>query len=155
MRLASDSRIREVVDSMRPTREGCERVADAVEQEARSIAYAEAFDSGEYAAKIDRMPTHRAGSRVVARSRISAAIEVGTGVYGPKRRPITPKRGKYLVFRIPKGAPRAAMSGSRKPGDLVFATSVKGRPATHTMERAAKSVASRRGLRWRPGRILS
>lgn len=155
MRLASSARIQEFVVGLRVVREGCEAVADELEREARSIAQAEAFDSGEYASKIDRVPTSRPGSRVVARARISAAIEGGTGIYGPYRRPITPKRGKYLVFRIPRGAPRAAMSGDRKPGDLVFATSVKGRKATHTMERAAKIVASRPGRTWRPNRNLS
>lgn len=155
MRLASSARIQEVVRGSRRVREGCEAVADELEREARAIAQSEAFDSGEYAAKIDRIPTSKPGARVRARDRKSLWIERGTGVYGPRRKPITPKRGKYLVFRIPKGAPLASMSGDRKPGDLVFAKSVKGRPATHTMERAAKRVASKPGRRWRPGPLAS
>jgi len=155
MRLASSARIQEVVAGSRRVREGCEAVADELAREARSIAQAEAFDSGEYAHKIDRIPTSKPGALVRARDRKSRWIERGTGVYGPTGKPIRPKRGKYLVFRVPKGAPLASMSGTRKPGDLVYAREVRGRRATHTMERAAKRVASRPGRRWRPGRLAS
>jgi len=39
-------------------------------------------------------------------------LDKGTGIYGPKRRQITPKKGKYLVFKY--------------KGNTVFAQSVKG-----------------------------
>lgn len=155
MRLASSARIEEVVRGSRRVREGCEAVADELVREATSIAQSEAFDSGEYAAKIDRIPTRQPGALVRARDRKSNWIERGTGIYGPRRKVIKPKRGDFLVFRIPKGAPRASMSGDRKPGDLVFAREVRGRKPTHTMERAARKVASRPGRRWRPGPLAS
>lgn len=55
----------------------------------------------------------------------------GTGIYGPRGRPITPKRGRFLVFEakgpagpLPRGARRPA-PGSR---GLVFARQVRGTP---------------------------
>lgn len=156
VRLASSSRIVEVVERARPTRQACEAVADRIAREARQIAYREALDSGEYAAKIDRVPTSKPGALVQARDRKSWWIERGTGIYGPRRKPIRPKRGEFLVFRVPTGrrvdisVPR--LNPDRKPGDLVFAREVKGREATHTMERAGRRVAAAIGARWRPGR---
>lgn len=38
--------------------------------------------------------------------------EEGTGIYGPRKQPITPKKGKYLVFKV--------------GGRTIFAKSVKG-----------------------------
>lgn len=40
-------------------------------------------------------------------------VHDGTGIYGPRRRKITPKRSRVLVFEV-------------RGGDLVFARSVKG-----------------------------
>lgn len=48
--------------------------------------------------------------------------EYGTGVYGPKGTPITPKRGRFLVF---KG----------KDGNMVFARSVAGSPKREFMKK--------------------
>jgi hypothetical protein len=45
--------------------------------------------------------------------------EVGTGIYGPTGRPITPKNGKFLRFTI--------------NGRVVYARSVKGTPAKHIL----------------------
>lgn len=39
----------------------------------------------------------------------------GTGIYGAKRQPITPKRGRFLIWRASRGS-----------GGLIFARSVKG-----------------------------
>jgi hypothetical protein len=54
------------------------------------------------------------GARVGSRERYAMWVHAGTGLYGPTHRPITPKRGAYLVF-TPKGA-----------RGKVFARSVKG-----------------------------
>jgi hypothetical protein len=42
------------------------------------------------------------------------AVQEGTGIYGPSGAPITPKRGKFLVFEV--------------NGQLIFARSVRGSP---------------------------
>jgi len=44
-------------------------------------------------------------------------LEVGTGIYGAKGQPITPKTAKMLVWE-------------GKGGELIFAKAVRGRPAT-------------------------
>lgn len=146
VRLANSSRIVEVAVRARVTREACERVGDRVVTAARSIAAREAFESGQYEARIDRVPTSKPGAVVQARDPKSWWIERGTGIYGPRRRPIRPKKGEFLVFRVPRAG------GRREDGDLVFARQVRGRPATQTMERAARQVAAAIGARWRPGR---
>lgn len=61
---------------------------------------------------------------VQAREPYSAYVEIGTGIYGPKARPITPKKGKFLVFQT-------------KDGKTIFAKSVKGRKATPYLAPAA------------------
>lgn len=53
----------------------------------------------------------------------SAYQEFGTGIHGPKGRPITPKNGTYLVF-------------TGRDGSTVFARSVKGAPAVRYMAQA-------------------
>jgi hypothetical protein len=60
---------------------------------------------------------------------------LGTGIYGPKGRPIKPVNGKYLVWRA-KGGARA---GGRAP--LIFARQVKGVPRNDWMI-AALELAS-------------
>lgn len=57
-------------------------------------------------------PVVRIGTNV----RYSRRVHDGTGIYGPRRRPIRPKRGKFLVF-----TPRNGIQ-SRK----VFVREVKG-----------------------------
>ncbi len=53
--------------------------------------------------------------------------EFGTGIYGPKGSPITPKRGKFLVFK-------------NKAGRQVFARSVKGSRPRRFMAKGLKAV---------------
>jgi len=50
---------------------------------------------------VDGAPGCRVGSRVW----YASLVHSGTGLYGPRHRMITPKRGKVLVFR-PKGSNR-------------------------------------------------
>lgn len=56
----------------------------------------------------------------------------GTGIYGPKKRPIKPKRGPFLVWK------------DADTGELIFAKQVRGTPAkkflTRGMEFAIKRV---------------
>lgn len=58
--------------------------------------------------------------------------EFGTGIYGPKAAPITPKQGKFLVFR-------------GKSGNLVFARSVAGSRARKFMAKGLQAVKDNMG----------
>jgi hypothetical protein len=56
-------------------------------------------------------------------------VHEGTGIYGPKRAFIYPKRGQYLVFQSSGVFGPVRKSGRRKGrGDLVFARRVRGIP---------------------------
>lgn len=59
-------------------------------------------------------------------------IHDGTGRYGPRRRDITPRRGKVLVWK------------SRKTGKLIFAKSVKGIRPNPFLKRGMRDVTGRR-----------
>ena len=64
----------------------------------------------------------------------------GTGIYGPRKKPIRPVRAKYLRFK-PKGS-----------GVYVYRKSVRGiKPRTY-MADAAATIGERRGLSFR-GRV--
>ncbi len=155
-RLASPDRIRRAVAASRPVREGCHEVAVELERTARALAAVRAFDSGDYLYGIGVVPTVGPGALVRSADGKSWWIERGTGIYGPRRTPIVPKKpGGVLVFRVTGGAPLASMSGTRTSSGLIFAKSVKGRPASHVMEDAAKAVAAVPGRRWRPGPALA
>lgn len=137
-------------------REGCERIAVEVEFEATLLAATRAFEHGDYAKAIRRRPALIGpGMLVVAEDRKSKWLEEGTGIYGPLRRPIRPVRGRFLVFRLggpgsPKSSQRHRRSaGPPRPGDLIFARQVRGRPASWVMRDASENVARRLGLRWR------
>ncbi len=54
------------------------------------------------------------------------AVETGTGIYGPAKRPITPKRAKVLAFK----------SG----GKTIFAKSVKGYPGRYPVKKAFEAT---------------
>lgn len=66
---------------------------------------------------------------VQARMPYAAYIEIGTGIYGPRGMPITPKKGKYLVFQT-------------KDGKTVFAKSVKGMKSRPYLAPAAFNTAT-------------
>lgn len=57
-------------------------------------------------------------------SKVGMYHEMGTGIYGPFKRPITPKNAKKLKFKI--------------GGKLIFASSVKGIKANPVLENTAK-----------------
>jgi hypothetical protein len=73
---------------------------------------------------IRRGPVARIGSNV----KYALFVHEGTGIYGPKGVPITPKHGKVLVFT------------SRKTKKLVFARSVKGMKGTPYLRNALIAV---------------
>jgi phage gpG-like protein len=84
-------------------------------------------DTGRLRASITTDMDTRPG-RITARvgTNVNYAMFVhnGTGIYGPRGRPIVPTRGKVLVF-TPKGA-----------GRPVFARSVRGMPKTEFLTKA-------------------
>lgn len=65
--------------------------------------------------------------RVGSNLEYALAVEEGTGIYGPKGRPITPVRAKVLRFPV-------------KGGRIVFARSVRGRPATPYLKPALQAL---------------
>jgi hypothetical protein len=52
-------------------------------------------------------------------------VHEGTGVFGPRGTPITPKNGQYLVFK-----PRSPRPGTTSKSGFVFARSVQGMKGT-------------------------
>lgn len=70
-------------------------------------------------------------ARVGSNAHYALAVEKGTGIYGPKGQPITPKKSNVLVF-------------PGKGGTVVYARSVRGRKATPFL-RPALSAARRAG----------
>lgn len=155
MKLPPAAEIERQVLAMPQIREGVAEVAQQVEFEATLLASSRAFDEGDYAAGIERVPAFGPGAIIRAQDRKSKWLEEGTGIYGPERTPIRPKRGQFLVFRLggpghPKSSQRPRRtSGPKRPGDLVFAREVRGRPASWVMRDASRIVAARFGLRWR------
>lgn len=123
-----------------------DEIAHDVRAEAQYLAYHRAYDKGTYTSLIQLLP--RGGvlerRRVVATDRKSKWLEEGTGIYGPERKPIKPKRGKYLVFTVPTGRTASGRRGEA----TVFARSVRGRPASWVMRDAAMHVAEARGARF-------
>jgi hypothetical protein len=125
-----------------------QELADDVAEEARALTRLRAYDEGELLGAIEVLPN---GYGRIVRMGVPPRgkpkpiwIEHGTGVYGPRRKPIVPKKaGGRLVFKV------------NGPGGetTVFAKSVKGRPASHIMRDAGAAVATRRGLPWRPSNL--
>lgn len=75
------------------------------------------------------------GSRVIGKvtshAPYSRFVHGGTGIYGPRGRPIVPRRARYLRFK-PKGS-----------ATFVFTKSVKGMRPTPFMQRALDKVSIR------------
>lgn len=83
-------------------------------------------------------------------------VEKGTGIYGPKGKPIKPKRAKMLAWQTGEGGPggpNLRLSGNRRViggqarGGWAFAKSVRGRPATPYMAPGAQRAIERGGLK--------
>lgn len=98
-----------------------------VEAAAKALA---PVDTGRLRSSIHMRIERRDGVTVCVIStnvKYAAYHEYGTGIYGPKRRPIRPVRAKRLVF-IPKGG-----------NELVFAKQVRGVKAKHFMKKALQA----------------
>ena len=88
---------------------------------------------------------------VEARAPYALFVEKGTGIYGPRKRRITPKSAKALRWEgggksKVRLTGRSRTRGGRPIADVMFATSVKGRPATPFMEPAAQKVTKDTGI---------
>lgn len=154
MKLPPPAAIEAHVLSLRSVTDGVDRICEEVQREGKAIAYERAHDSGEFADGIDVVPTPGPGGLVVATDRKSVWLEEGTGIYGPRRQPIRPKRGKFLVFevgkqRVSSGSPTEGFQQTKTQGQLIFARQVRGREASWIMRDAAQRVAARRGLVFR------
>ena len=70
-------------------------------------------------------------------------VEEGTGLYGPRKRKITPKRAKVLAWK--GGGSR--LTGQGPGAGWRFARSVKGRKATPYLLPGAQKAVQRSGIR--------
>jgi hypothetical protein len=75
--------------------------------------------------------TQSDGNKAVVKTELDYSVhqEFGTGIYGIKRRPITPKRGKFLKFEV--------------NGKTVFARSVKGVKGKFFMKKGSEELSRR------------
>lgn len=89
-----------------------------------------------------------------------AKFTLGTGIYGPSKKPITPKNGTFLAFKTPGYVTRAAVRGmSRKvkrakfgggrSGSYIFVRSVKGSPPRLMVPQKKRGLP----LKWRDALI--
>lgn len=90
--------------------------------------------TGRLANSIERDPVKYRGYhtivQVVTTTGYGLFPEKGTGIFGPKGRPIRPRRKRFLVF-VPRGL-----------NHPIRARSVKGQPPQHFMRNALLSVIS-------------
>jgi hypothetical protein len=96
-------------------------------------------DHGRLRQSITHTVTSTGGSPAVqVGTNVSYALAVhnGTGVYGPRGTPITPKRGRFLVFE-PRGGAVITRRGATR---LVFAKSVTGQRANPFLADALRDV---------------
>jgi hypothetical protein len=77
-------------------------------------------------------------------------IHEGTGIYGPKGKPIVPVTAKALKFPTPKSIGPLRPGGSRSPGGFVFAKSVKGIQPNPFLTDALKKVLGSTNVTVRP-----
>lgn len=106
-----------------------------VENEAKRLA---PVDTGRLRSSIVGEVRHRGGlvyGRVGTRVRYARYVHNGTGIYGPKHAWITPKKGKFLVFK-PKGSVRRRNARGQFQSDKIFARRVRGVRPTPFLSRA-------------------
>jgi hypothetical protein len=86
---------------------------------------------------------------VKATAAYAAYVEIGTGIYGPKRKPIVPRNANVLAWRTGKVtlAGKSRVKGGKELAGWAFARSVKGRPATPYLVPGAKKAVEKNGLR--------
>lgn len=93
---------------------GMLKMAKRVERKAKRLVR---VDKGRLRASITSHVIIRGGvpvGRIGTNVKYALFVHNGTGIYGPKRRPITPKNGKVLAWK------------GKGPKGIVFARSVKG-----------------------------
>ena len=123
---------KEIVTEFRDAlEECCAKIATDAKKNTHNFS-----DTGNLAAQI-KWGVSREGGRIVAKVFTTTGsagkggyalwVEVGTGIYGKRKQPIKPKRGKFLVWR------------DKKTGKLIAARQVKGRPATPFFRPAIES----------------
>lgn len=141
---------------------------------AAALNSTDSFYTGRYQASWRARPLPAGAAEVVNDDGKAILLERGTGIYGPKRRPIRAKRrmirtrahtrhmadGRtvqvkrskprpaYMIFRPYGQTNRFPTAPTQDLGGLVFAKEVKGQRATHNGERAAREIALQRGLRF-------
>lgn len=85
-------------------------------------------------------PFRHVMARVINTDEAALWVQVGTGVYGPRRRPITPKRASVLRFR------------GKRDGQLLYRSSVAGQPGNPFMLRGlVEGTVGRQVWTIRPG----
>lgn len=143
----SDAEFIERVTALPGVQRALDDVANELADEARDITRRDAYDEGELIQGIDVLPGDTIAERRIRMTapgsrpaKLPVWVHQGTGVYGPRRTPIVPTKAKVLRFK-PKGS-----------DEVVYARSVKGRPATPVMRDAGVAVAARLRLRWHPSR---
>lgn len=111
-------------------------VADDLMRRGRNVAYyARRYapvDTGRLRASIEsRLVQYNGNIAVLVGTNVNYAMyqHEGTGIYGPRARPIVPKNARALRF-IPKGS-----------STYVFAKSVRGTPPTFFLRRALVAAA--------------
>jgi hypothetical protein len=86
---------------------------------------------------------------VNAEASYAAYVEKGTGIYGPKHKPIVPRKAKVLAWRT--GATtlsgRSRVKGGVEQAGWAFARSVKGRKPTPFLEPGARKAIEKSGLK--------
>ena len=107
------------------------RLAEETVAEAKRLSpYSKQGKAGFNRISID-FDTPKVGVRkIFTTSGYGALLEIGTGIFGPRKQRIVPKRAKVLSWKD--------ASGKR-----IYAKSVKGRPATPYMRPALEAVKRR------------
>lgn len=81
-------------------------------------------------------------------------FELGTGIYGPKKRMITANSGGKMYFATKGNIKYARISGSKKKAfkipNVIATQQVKGVPAGHILQKAAQNVARTYGWHYTP-----
>ena len=105
----------------------------------------------------ERMEAVRSGENVYIKLPFYGLYqELGTGIYGAQRRYITPRRARFLAWRVRAKDKKMGKYPGKRAGDWVFAKRVRGVPARHFLERGFKvvfkaiEISLKEALRGRP-----
>lgn len=86
---------------------------------------------------------------VNAEASYAAYVEKGTGIYGPRHKPIVPRTKKVLAWRTGSVtlSGRSRVKGGQETAGWAFARSVRGRRATPFLEPGARTAVEKGGLK--------